>query len=113
MISRQAIYAVPRRPPADATRTAPPRRGVDEPVERAIVALCREDGHQSDGYRMITALVARRLGWGVNRKRVLRVMRLHGPLERRRALDRRVALGGMRVQGRNSAPCAASVWRAR
>jgi putative transposase len=85
-ISRQAIYRVPRRRPASQQRAARPPA---DAVELAIVATCREDDHQSDGYRMITAIVRRKLGVAVNRKRVRRIMRLHGLTQRRRPLERR------------------------
>jgi putative transposase len=64
------------RPPAD-------------PVEQAIIDTCRMDEHQTDGYRMITSIVSRQLGVAVNRKRVRRIMRLHGLTQRRRPLERR------------------------
>jgi putative transposase len=80
-ISRQALYRrpTPRRPPQR-------RRPVDA-VEQAIVA--EATANQTDGYRMITAFVRRRLGQAVNRKRVLRVMRQHKLIQRRRPLQRR------------------------
>jgi uncharacterized membrane protein YgcG len=66
-ITRQAIYRVPK------PRTAPQRRPVSDPVEAAIVEVAGDN--QTDGYRMVTAFVRRKLGRPVNRKRVLRVMR--------------------------------------
>ena len=42
-------------------------------MEAAIVEVA--GANQTDGYRMVCALVRRRLGRAVNRKRVLRVMR--------------------------------------
>jgi hypothetical protein len=80
-ISRQALYRTsrPRRPPQ--------RRPVTDPVEQAIVA--EAVANQTDGYRMVTAFVRRRLGRPVNRKRVLRVMRERKLIQRRRPLERR------------------------
>src|SRR5947209_20005452 len=51
-----------------------------------------------DGYRMVTAFVRRRLGVAVNRKRVLRVMREHKLIQRRRPLERRKRPGFFRVE---------------
>jgi putative transposase len=89
-ISRQALYRTPtprrppqRRPPADA-------------VEQAIVAEAL--ANQTDGYRMITAFVRRKLGIAVNRKRVLRVMRERKLIQRRRPLERRKRPGFFRVE---------------
>jgi len=80
-ISRQAVYRVP------TPRTVPQRRPVTDPVERAIVE--EAIANQTDGYRMVTAFVARRLGRPVNRKRVLRVMRERKLIQRRRPPARR------------------------
>ena len=66
-ITRQAIYRTP------TPRTPPQRRPVRDPVEQVIVEVARDN--QTDGYRMVTAFVRRRLGRPVHRKRVLRVMR--------------------------------------
>ena len=82
-ISRQAIYRVPKKAPSAARRSAPP---ADE-VEAAIIEVAKDN--QTDGYRMVCALVARKLGRAVNRKRVLRVMRERRLIQRRRRLDRR------------------------
>jgi putative transposase len=89
-ISRQALYRTPtprrppqRRPPADAVEAAI--------VEEALA-------NQTDGYRMITAFVRRRLGFAVNRKRVLRVMRERKLIQRRRPLERRKRPGFFRVE---------------
>jgi len=76
-ISRQALY----RPPTP--RTAPQRRPAADPVEAAIVEVARDN--QTDGYRMVTAFVGRKLG-AVNRKRVLRVMREQKLIQRHRPL---------------------------
>ena len=75
--TRQAIYRVPRphRPPDAAKR--PP---VDD-VERAIVEVA--EANPTDGYRIVTAWVQRKLGRAVNRKRVLRVMRERKLIQRR------------------------------
>jgi putative transposase len=91
-ISRQAIYRVPkpRRAPA-----APGRPPVDE-VEAAIVDIATKN--PTDGYRLVTAWVRRRLGRPVNRKRVLRVMRERRLIQRRRRLDRRRRPGFFRVE---------------
>ena len=66
-VSRQALYRVP------SPRALPQRRPPADPIEAAIVAEAL--ANQTDGYRMVTAFVRRRLGVGVNRKRVLRVLR--------------------------------------
>ena len=76
-ISRQAIYRVPTKQPAGASRSRPP---VDE-VERAIVEVAEQN--PTDGYRIVTAWVRRKLGRRVNRKRVLRVMRERKLIQRR------------------------------
>jgi hypothetical protein len=68
-IIRQAIDRVPKTRPARAGPSAPPACEVDA----AIVAVA--EANQSDGYRMVCALVVSKLGRAVNRKRVLRVMR--------------------------------------
>ena len=76
-ISRQAVYRVPRpRKPPDAAR----RPAVDD-VERAIVEVA--EANPTDGYRLVTAWVQRKLGRAVNRKRVLRVMRERKLIQRR------------------------------
>ncbi len=80
-ISRQAVSRVPR------PRSAPQPRPPADPVERAIVEEAR--ANQTDGYRMVTAFVRRRLGVAVNRKRVLRVLRERKLIQRRRPLKRR------------------------
>jgi putative transposase len=82
-ISRQAIYRVPKQSPAAARRSAPPA----DDVEAAIIEVACEN--QTDGYRMVCALLVRKLGRAVNRKRVLRVMRERRLIQRRRRLDRR------------------------
>jgi putative transposase len=91
-VSRQALYRVPTRRPA----AAGPSAAVRDEVDRAIVdeALA----NQTDGYRMITAFVRRRLGRAVNRKRVLRVMRERKLIQRRRPLERRRRPGFFRVE---------------
>jgi putative transposase len=53
-VSRRAVYRTP------TPRTAPQRRPPADPVEQAIVAEAL--ANQSDGYRMVTAFVRRRLG---------------------------------------------------
>lgn len=91
-ISRQAIYRIPkpRRVPA-----APARPPADR-VEAAIIAEAQ--ANPTDGYRMVTAWVRRRLGRPVNRKRVLRVMRERRLIQRRRPLQRRRRPGFFRVE---------------
>jgi putative transposase len=89
-VSRQAIYRAP------TPRTAQQRRPVSDPVERAIVEVAADN--QTDGYRMVTAFVRRRLGVAVNRKRVLRVMRERKLIQRRRPLERRKRPGFFRVE---------------
>jgi len=89
-ISRQALYRAPR------PRTAPQRRPVSDPVEQAIVEVAQ--ANQTDGYRMVTAFVRRKLGVAVNRKRVLRVMRERRLIQRRRPLERRKRPGFFRVE---------------
>ncbi len=89
-ISRQAIYRTPR------PRTVPQRRPPADVVEAAIVE--EATANQTDGYRMVTAFVQRRLGRPVNRKRVLRVMRERKLIQRRRPLERRKRPGFFRVE---------------
>jgi putative transposase len=90
-ISRQAIYRVPKTRPTAARRSRPPA----DDVEAAIVEVA--EANQTDGYRMVCALVVRKLGRAVNRKRVLRVMRERRLIQRRRRLDRRRRPGFFRV----------------
>jgi len=82
-ISRQAIYRVPKTRPAAARRSTPSA----DAVEAAVVEVA--EANQTDGYRMVCALVARKLGRAVNRRRVLRVMRERRLIQHRRRLDRR------------------------
>ena len=89
-ISRQALYRAP------TPRRAPQRRPLSDPVEAAIVEEAL--ANQTDGYRMVTAFVRRRLGVAVNRKRVLRVMREQKLIQRRRRLERRRRPGFFRVE---------------
>jgi putative transposase len=89
-VTRQALYRTP------APRRPPQRRPPADPVEQAIVAEAL--ANQTDGYRMITAFVRRRLGFAVNRKRVLRVMRERKLIQRRRPLERRKRPGFFRVE---------------
>jgi HTH-like domain len=63
-------------------RRLPRRRPVADRVEAASVEVARDN--QTDGYRMVTAFVRRKLGVPVNRKRVLRVMRARKLIQRRR-----------------------------
>jgi putative transposase len=91
-VSRQALYRVPKPRRAPASPAPAP---VDD-VEAAILA--ETEAHPTDGYRLVTAWVQRRLGRAVNRKRVLRVMRERGLIQRRRRLDRRRRPGFFRVE---------------
>jgi putative transposase len=91
-VSRQALYRVPSQRPAAAGRSA----AVRDEVEQAIVEVA--EANQTDGYRMVTALVRRKLGRAVNRKRVLRVMREAKLIQRRRPLGRRKRPGFFRVE---------------
>ena len=91
-VSRQALYLVPtRRPPP-----AGPPAAIRDEVEEAIVEVA--EANQTDGYRMVTAFVRRKLGRAVNRKRVLRVMRERKLIQRRRPLKRRQRPGFFRVE---------------
>jgi putative transposase len=89
-LPRQAIYRTP------TPQTPPQRRPAADLVEQAIVEIARDN--QTDGYRMVTAFVRRRLGRPVNRKRVLRVMRERKLIQRRRPLERRKRPGFFRVE---------------
>jgi putative transposase len=89
-VSRQAIYRTP------TPRRPPQRRPSVDAVEAAIVA--EAEANQTDGYRMVTAFVRRRLGQPVNRKRVLRVMRERKLSPRRRPMERRKRPGFFRVE---------------
>jgi HTH-like domain len=89
-VSRLAIYRVP------TPRKAPQGRVAVGLVEQAIVA--EATANLTDGYRMICAFVRRKLGIGVNRKRVLRVMREHKLIQPKRPLQRRKRPGFFRVE---------------
>jgi putative transposase len=89
-VSRQALYRTP------SLRRPPQRRPVSDRVEQAIVEVAL--ANQTDGYRMVTAFVRRKLGRPVNRKRVLRVMRERKLIQRRRPLERRKRPGFFRVE---------------
>ena len=89
-ISRQALYRTP------TPRHPPQRRRPVDAVEQAIVEEAM--ANQTDGYRMVTAFVRRRLGVAVNRKRVLRVMRERKLIQRRRPLERRKRPGFFLVE---------------
>ncbi len=91
-ISRQAIYRVPKPRRALASPTRPPTDAVDA----AIVAEAH--ANPTDGYRLVTAWVRRRLGRPINRKRVLRVMRGRRLIQRRRPSGRRRRPGFFRVE---------------
>jgi HTH-like domain len=64
------------------SRTATQRSAIS--VEAAIVEVAGDN--PTDGYRMVTAFVRRKLGRPVNRKPVLRVMRERKLIQRRRSL---------------------------
>ena len=89
-VSRQALHRTPK------PRTVPERRPIRDPIERVIVEEALDN--QTDGYRMVCAFVRRRLGVAVNPKRVLRVMREHNLIQRRRRLERRKRPGFFRVE---------------
>ena len=88
-VTRQAIYRTPK------PRRSPQRRPVSDPVEQAIVEVAKDN--PTDGYRMVWALVRRKLGRAVNRKRVLRVMREQKLIQRRARPPRRRRPGVFRV----------------
>ena len=90
-VSRQALYRVthPRRAPAR-------RRPADGSVEAAIVEVPK--ANPTDGYRLVTAWVARKLGVAVNRKRVLRVMREQKLIQRRHHEPKRRRPGFFKVE---------------
>jgi putative transposase len=90
-ISRQAIYRIPGKPAAAVGRSRPL---VDE-VEAAIVQVA--EANPTDGYRIVTAWVRRKLGRSINRKRVLRVMRERKLIQRRQPEPRRRRPGFFRV----------------
>jgi putative transposase len=91
-VTRQAIYRVPRpRKAPDAARRPP----VDE-VEAAIVEVAEQN--PTDGYRIVTAWVVRKLGRAINRKRVLRVMRERKLIQRRTHEPRRRRPGFFKVE---------------
>jgi putative transposase len=91
-ISRQAIYRIPTKPPAAVSGARAP---VDE-VELAIVEVAEQN--PTDGYRIVTAWVGRKLHRAVNRKRVLRVMRERKLIQRRQSEPRRRRPGFFRVE---------------
>jgi putative transposase len=91
-ISCQAIYRVPR--PRRAPGAA--RREPLDEVERAIVEVA--EANPTDGYRIVTAWVARKLGRAINRKRVLRVMRERRLIQRRTHEPHRRRPGFFRVE---------------
>ena len=90
LVSRQALYRVPK------PRSLPQRRAPVDEIEEAIVEVA--GANQTDGYRMVCAMVRRKLGRPVNRKRVLRVMRERKLIQRRRPLERRKRPGFFIVQ---------------
>jgi putative transposase len=88
-VTRQAIYRTPK------ARTAPQRRPPRSEVDAAIFEVAKDN--PTDGYRMVWALVRRKLGRAVNRKRVLRVMREQKLIQRRGRQPRRRRPGVFRV----------------
>ena len=90
-ISRQALYKTPK------PRNRPQSREITDPIEQKIVDTCNDSDYQTDGYRMIAAIVSRLLKRPVNRKRVLRVMRKHNLIQRRRRPERRRRPGKFKV----------------
>jgi hypothetical protein len=68
-ITRQALYRVAK--PGTAPRCCPP---ADGSLDAVIVEVAK--ANPADGYRIVTAWVARKLGRAVNRKRVLREQKL-------------------------------------
>jgi putative transposase len=91
-ISRQAIYRIATKPPAAGSRSRPP---VDD-VEAAIVQVAEQN--PTDGYRIVSAWVARKLSRRVNRKRVLRVMRERKLIQPRTREPRRRRPGFFKVE---------------
>ncbi|MGZ6693434.1 MAG: IS3 family transposase [Solirubrobacteraceae bacterium] len=91
-ISRQAIYRIPTKPLTVVSRSRP---SADE-VEVAIIEVAEHN--PTDGYRIVTAWVQRKLGRAVNRKRVLRVMRERKLIQRRTHEPRRRRPGFFRVE---------------
>jgi putative transposase len=75
-ITRQALYRVPK--PSTAPARRPP---TDGSLDAVIVEVAQ--ANPTDGYRIVTAWVQRKLGRAVNRKRVLRVMREQKLIQRR------------------------------
>jgi putative transposase len=91
-VTRQAIYRVPGPRRAQDAAKRPP---VDE-VKAAIIEVAQDN--PTDGYRLVTAWVRRKLGRPVNRKRVLRVMRERELIQRRRVEPRRRRPGFFKVE---------------
>ncbi len=90
-ISRQALYRVPK------PRRVPQRRPLAQgSVDAAIVEVAK--ANPTDGYRIVTAWVGRKLGHAVNRKRVLRVMREHRLIQRRGREPKRRRPGFFQVE---------------
>jgi putative transposase len=93
-VSRQALYRPISRRPAGAGP------GHGRPGDEVIVDVAR--ANSVDRTRMVAALASRDLAAPVNRKRVERVMRAHGLLQRSRNTDRRRRSGYFRVPVRTS-----------
>ena len=90
-ITRQALYRVPK--PRTAPKRRPPANGS---VDAVVVEVAKQN--PSDGYRIVTAWVARKLGRAVNRKRVLRVMREQRLIQRRGREPKRRRPGFFKVE---------------
>lgn len=90
-ISRQAIYKTPK------PNTKPQSVEITCPIEQKIIEVCNDDDYQTDGYRMVAAIMSRLLHRPVNRKRVLRVMRKHKLIQRKARSERRRRPGKFKV----------------
>ena len=91
-VTRQAIYRAPRPRRAPVAGECSP---ADE-VEAAIVEVA--EANPTDGYRLVSAWVVRKLGRAVNRKRVLRVMRERNLIQRHTPPPRRRRPGFFKVE---------------
>ena len=90
-VTRQAIY-----PGSEAALGAGAPAG-QRSVDVAIVEVAK--ANPTDGYRLVTAWVQRKLGRAVNRKRVLRVMREQKLIQRRGREPERRRPGFFKVTG--------------
>jgi hypothetical protein len=107
---RRSWRAWPRSPgkrsiaPEDTAARRPLRSPPADEVEQAIVAVA--EANPTDGYRMVWALVRRKLGRAVNRKRVLRVMRVMRERIQRRTHEPR---GAGRASSASSVPASSGI----